>query len=147
MMNNTRVLAALFTIATLSSCATIPPLPPLLDKAGAGGGYNTACPPTNEQERKLIEISGGLAESPVVSQRLQTRFPTGTDAALLSKYLVDQGFQLAAPCASDASVQRATYFRRGVGLLPYDTSSTIYWKIDAQQRIEWVKGFLFFQGL
>ncbi|HTQ99022.1 MAG TPA: hypothetical protein VMH83_03490 [Candidatus Acidoferrum sp.] len=144
-----RTLCALMLACTFAGCSSFKnpqPLPPLLDKATAGSGYASACPARNETERKLMAQSK-LASSREVDMRLEREFPAGTDAALLSKYLAAQGFKPEAPCEGDASVQRASFFRKGVGFLPYDTSATVYWKVDAQQRIVWTKGFLFFIGL
>jgi hypothetical protein len=148
--SNIRVLFATVAAIGLTGCIETEqqavPLPPLLHKATAGGGWASACPPRSENERKMIETSR-LAVSPEVEQRLRDEFPPGSDEDRLIAVLTAQGFKLVAPCETDQTIQRAQFFRKGTGFLPYSTSATIYWKIDVQRRIVWTKGFVSYSGL
>ncbi len=119
-------------------------LPKLLEKVSAGG-YG-ACPPRNEAEKKILGI--GLVEKPSeFDQRLMNEFPTGSNGYHLIKILVAQGFNLNGHCKTDPTIRKASFFQRGKGFLPYDISAWVYWKIDDQNRVLWVKGSVGYSGL
>jgi hypothetical protein len=122
------------------------PLPPLLQNATVVGGWSSACPPRNDNERRMIETLK-LAVSPEVERRLQERFPPGSGDDRLIAELLKQGFVLDGPCETNHTINRAHFFQKGIGSLPYDTSATVYWKIDEQHHIVWTKGFLAHSGL
>ena len=124
-----------------------PPIPSLLQGVTAGGGWGSACPPRDEQERKMIEVSRGLALSPELDKRLKERFPPGTQAGSLEKELSNEGFRTAGVCETDRTISRATFFRNGRGLLPYSTSATVYWKVDEKNSILWTAGMVTYSGL
>ncbi|MFY9260561.1 MAG: hypothetical protein WAO71_08650 [Gallionella sp.] len=141
------VVIGLFLVGCNESSGEITPLPPLLKKATAGSGWSSACPPKNEKERQMIESSGKLAVSPQVEQRLRDEFPSGSNDELLIAALLAQNFKLGKPCDTDPTIQRASFFQKGTGLLPYSTIATVYWKVDEQRRIVWTKGFVSYSGL
>ena len=121
--------------------------PTLLKGVTAGSGWGTPCPPRNEQEQKIIEASGKLAISPELQQRLQSEFPPGTSEDRVIAALISQGFKLEPSCATDKTIQRASFFQAGTVILPTDIAADIYWKLDGQRRIVWTKGFVMFIGL
>jgi hypothetical protein len=139
--------ASLTLSGCLESSASTTPLPPLLQKATAGSGWSSACPSRNEKEQKMIETTGQFAVSPEVEQRLRDQFPPGSNESRLIAALTTQGFKQEAPCETDQTIQRASFFRKGTGILPYDIGATVYWKIDEQGRIVWTKGFVAYGGL
>jgi hypothetical protein len=113
------------------------PLPALLDGATAHGGWVSACPAQTEAERQIIVAAGGIAGSTELEQRLRNRFPGGSSNDDVVAALQAQGFQLDKPCASDETIQRASFEKKGV-----DVSATIYWKLDEQSRMVWIKGII-----
>jgi hypothetical protein len=124
------------------------PLPALLRNVKAGGGYNSACPPTTETSKKVLAASGGkLALSPELDQRLREQFPSGSSSDTLAKALTSQGFVPAGSCQEEPSIRIATFHREGRGLLPYDISARIFWKVDPQNQIVWTKGFVTYSRL
>ncbi len=139
--------ACLFLVGCNESDQQTTTLPPLLQKTKAGGGWDSACPPRNEKERKMIEMVGRLAVSPEVEQRLRDEFPPGSSDDRLVAVLTAQGFKLIEPCETDQTIQRASFFQKGTGIIPYDVNATVYWKIDNQRRVIWTKGFLSYSGL
>lgn len=95
----------------------------------------------------MIEIMRQLAVSPEVEQRLRDQFPPGSDDQRLISSLTAQGFSLVKPCETDQTIQRASFFQKGTGILPYDIFASVYWKIDDQRHIIWTKGFVSYSGL
>ncbi len=123
------------------------PLPPLLNKATAGSGWGSACPPGNETDRKKIEAAGKLAVSPEMEQRLKKEFPPGTHNDRLIAALTAQGFTIAAPCETDKTIQQASFFWTESGFHVANVFATVYWKLDERGRVVWTKGFIFYSGL
>ncbi|SEK13785.1 hypothetical protein [Paraburkholderia diazotrophica] len=122
----------------LSAYAQAPnELPTLLRDVTAHGGYWGACPPT----------SGALAISPELDSRLKNNFPPGSDGQKLEGTLVKEGFHIDGVCNTDGSIHIAGFFRKGVGLLRYDVSAQVYWKVDQEGRVVWTKGFVMYIGL
>lgn len=107
-----------------------PPLPPLLEKATASGGWFGACPPEGDGRQKL-------AISPELDQRLQQQFSPGTPEQQLVAVLSDQGFRRAASCKNDPTIHRMEFEREQV-------RAAVYWKSDDAARTVWTKGFVFY---
>jgi len=121
-------------------------LPSLLRGVSAGGGYFSACPPTNKTEAMMLETSN-IAISPELNKRLQEQFPPGSADSRLVETLKNQGFSLGEPCTADPTIQHASFFQKGSGFLPYDINADIYWKRDLDGRIVWTKGLVAYTGL
>lgn len=132
-------IAATLTLGLMFSAYAQAPneLPTLLRNVTARGGYWGACPPT----------SGGLATSPELDARLNTNFPPGSDVQKLESTLVKEGFHIDGVCHTDGSIHIAGFYRKGVGLLPYDVSAQVYWKVDQAGHVVWTKGFVMYIGL
>jgi len=122
-------------------------LPPLLRNTTAGSGWGSACPPRTDQERQFIATAKKLAVSPELEQRLNDAFPPGSDDANLIAALKIQGFMIVIPCDTDPSIEQASFFQQGSGLLSYSTSATVFWKSDEKHHIVWTKGFVWHTGL
>jgi len=122
-----------------------PPLPPLLQGATAHGGYWGACPPENDTEAMMMR--GGSAASPELSQRLMNKFPVGSSEDHFSKTLIEQGFKIYPSCKSDPSIHTAGFKQDGGGIFLYPMTAQIFWKVDQNDAIVWIKGFVAFTGL
>ena len=121
-------------------------LPSLLRDVSAGGGYFTACPPSNKIEAKMLETTN-IAISPELNKRLREQFPPGSADTRLVDTLTGQGLCLAEPCAAVPTIQHASFFQQGTGFLPYDINAEVYWKRDKDSRIVWTKGLVAYTGL
>ena len=137
---------ALAPILALPGCACLQisqpadELPPLLQNVSAGGGNFSACPPVASETLPI-------AISPELDQRLSQQFPPGFDDASLVQTLTAQGFKLSGHCEADPTVQRASFFQKGVGCLAYDTIAEVFCKKDDRDRIVWTKGLVRYSGL
>lgn len=87
-----------------------------------------------------------LALSPEFNDRLKNEFPAGYPERVLVDALRKQGFHDADYCKSDPSIKLATFYAKGVGLLPYATIAEAYWQAGGD-RIVWTKGFVSYSGL
>jgi hypothetical protein len=139
-----RIIATTAGLA-LTGCVAMqgrPELPPLLQHATAGGGWDSACPPANDEERKLVELAP-LRVSPQMQQRLEAAFPEGTHEDLLVAELTSQGFKSGPSCKLDQTIRSASYHHRSSGFLDFaDLWATVFWKVDDRRRIVWTKGIL-----
>jgi hypothetical protein len=124
-----------------------PPTPPLLRNAFARGGWwSGGCPPTNEIEQKGLTRLGE-ALSPELDQRLRTRFPPGSAAGGLERYLRSQGFDQLQRCVNDPSISQMDFIQTGGGFYgPYPMFAEVAWKQDGAGRIVWTKGYVAFTG-
>ncbi|MCX4164353.1 MULTISPECIES: hypothetical protein [Paraburkholderia] len=95
----------------------------------------------------MLKTMGRLGTSPELDARLNAGFPPGTDDLKLKRTLTEQGFRVDGACKTDGSIHIAGFFRKGVGLLSYDVSAQIYWKVDQVGHIVWTKGFVMYIGL
>jgi hypothetical protein len=122
-------------------------VPALLRNVTARGGYWGACPPSDKTGQETLKTMGRLATSPELDARLNAAFPPGSDGQKLERTLGEQGFRVVGICKTDGSIRIAGFFRKGAGLLPYDLSAEVYWKVDQVGRIVWTKGFVTYIGL
>jgi len=106
------------------------PLPPLLQKVTAGGGYWGACPP---------EAFEPLALSPELNQRLAVQFPPGTTEEDLTRDLAAQGFRRLENCKGDDSIRSMAFGTNAM-------RAAVFWKAD-EGRLVWTKGFVFYNSL
>jgi hypothetical protein len=121
-----------------------PPLPPILQKVTASGGWISACPPADDTEARMRGTME-LAISPEFDARLMKDFPSGTRESTLIEALTSRGFKVLEPCRSDLSVRRASFRQRGGGgLAVYPMTAIAYWKVDEANVVEWTRGFVFF---
>ena len=88
-----------------------------------------------------------LAVSPDLSDRLNRQFPPGTPASALKAELSTDGFEPPSACEADPTIMGTAFFRKGSGLFAYDVSASVYWKADADGKIIWTRGFIFYAGL
>ena len=144
------LLCALLATLQLAGCASDQtPVPPLLAGVTAGSGWASACPPATAAERQIREraLNERIAIAPALERRLQQEFPAGTSNDRITDALRAQGFKLTTPCEADTTIQRATYFHKGTGIIPTDTNATVYWKLDAQRNVVWATGIVTYTGL
>jgi hypothetical protein len=140
---------ALALAAFLAGCEArlIPPTPPILSGASAGGGWSLAgCPPANNTERSLMR-GGPEALSPQLDERLNARFPAGASGAGLESFLRSQGFVTLGFCANDSSIERMQFRQTGGGFYgPYPAFALVAWKVDDRGRVTWIKGYVAYTG-
>ena len=122
-----------------------PPTPPILERATAGGGWDSAgCPP---QPFEVSMARSGKAASTEVESRLAHQFPPGTPEHALGASLAKQGFRPEKACDNDPSIHRATFSQRGGGFWgPYPAFAWVAWKVDANGQIVWTKANVAFTG-
>jgi hypothetical protein len=122
------------------------PLPPILRDLTAVGGTDTVCPARNEQEAKMRATLSYLPEaaSPVLNQRLAEEFPMGTNEYTLVAGLTKIGFGPIKECEKDSSIREAYYFSHN-GLS--DTQAKVYWRVDAHNKLMWIRGYISYSGL
>ena len=118
-----------------------PAMPPLLQGVTAASGWTSGgCPPPSRVAAGL----GREALSPVLTQRLASTFPAGSDPRGLRAALLSQGFRLLDPCPEDVAINRASFWQAGGS---YRVFATVAWRQTADSRIEWTKGFVSYVGL
>jgi hypothetical protein len=132
-----------------TGCATpsepVKPLPPLLVHATPRGGWASACPARNDEEREEI-TAWGLAVSPEVTARLASQFPPGSSEAELVKSLAHDAFAAPVACATDASIKSASFVREHEGDSDLTLKATVFWKADDRAQIVWTKGFVVYSN-
>jgi hypothetical protein len=122
-------------------------LPALLQNVTARGGYWGECPPSDKTGQETLKTMGRLGTSPELDVRLNTEFPPGSDGQNIERTLAKQGFHIDGVCNTDGSIHIAGFFQKGVGILPYDVSAQVYWKVDHDGHVVWTKGFVMYIGL
>jgi hypothetical protein len=115
------------------------PLPPILRKATAGGGWWGACPPVSKAEETIM-AHRPLALSPELDKRLAVQFPPGSEQNVLVIALAQEGFVIDRVCPNDRSIHIAWFNPKAV-------TASISWKIDEAGAIVWTKGFVAYDGL
>lgn len=139
------VLCGLALAGCSTSTAPQKPLPPLLAHATGNGGWLFGCPAISNNAHALTATRSPA--SPEITQRLRQQFPPGTAEADLTRLLADEGFDAPLACEADSSIRHAHFFQKGTGFLPYDANADVFWKVDADGRIVWAQGGIFYQGL
>ncbi len=117
-----------------------PETPPLLKEASVGRGHFSPCPPDASFDWKF-------SSSPEFEGRLKELVALDSDEQTLIKVLAGQGFHLEdPPCANDPAVRSAMFVQSGGGLSSYPVLATAYWRVSADNRIEWIHGNVAFSG-
>jgi hypothetical protein len=116
-----------------------PPLPPILRKATAGGGWWGACPPVSKPEETMMSLRP-LALSPELNKRLAAQFPPGTEQNVIVIALAHEGFATDKVCPNDRSIHIAWFNSKAI-------TASIFWKVDEVGTIVWTKGFIAYNGL
>lgn len=100
-----------------------PPMPALLrDLHATGGWWSQGCPPSEDFPREPSKE----AVSPELSGRMRARFPPGSDATAMERYLLAEGFQISSPCGERApEVRQAQFHQEGC---PYPMNAKITWE-------------------
>ena len=119
-------------------------LPAILHGVSAGSGYSSACPTPKAEEASSVRK---LAISPELDQRLLEAFPPGTTEESLTSFLLKQGFSFNGSCDTDPLVRHASFNLKAKGFLRYSTHAQVFWRVDADGRVVWTKGFAGFTGL
>jgi hypothetical protein len=112
----------------------------------ASGGQWGACPQAPGSEDPLRKEKS-RALSPELNQRLLNEFPAGSSEKHLVETLRQQGFELLAPCDTDASVHSASFTQHGGGIFSYPLTANVSWKVDDFGHVVWTQGFVRFMGM
>lgn len=132
--------------AILSGCSDLecyPPMPPLLhDLPASGGWWTNGCPRRDDRFSRHYR-SDNEAISPKLTKRIRERFPLGSDAGALERYLQGEGFRISSPCGESAPKVRLAQFRQEPCLYPMDAK--IAWERAEDGTLGWVKGSVFYK--
>jgi hypothetical protein len=80
---------------------------------------------------------------PEITAKLRKDFPPGSPASVLSSELLRQGFVVAdAPCSKDPSIKGASI---NIPAL-VSTDAHIYWQADANGKLIWTAGRVWYTG-
>ena len=122
----------------LSACAECyPPAPPLVrDTTTSGHWWTNGCPPPEGFAKHYR--SGDELVSPEIIQRLRARFPPGSDATALERYLQAEGFQISSPCVEVAPRVRQAQFHQEN--CPWPINAKIAWELATDGTVAWTKG-------
>lgn len=132
--------------AFLSGCLELecnPPVPPLLhDLQASGGWWTNGCPPRGRFSGDYR--SDDEAVSPELTRRIRERFPQGSDAVALERYLLGEGFQISSPCGEHAPRVRQAQFYQEQGCL-HPMNAKIAWERAEDGTVTWIKANVFFK--
>lgn len=139
--------AALIGIcAVVSGCLPgecYPPMPPLLrDLEASGGWWTDGCPPRDDRFSRHYR-SDNEAISPTLTKRIRERFPPGSEAAALERYLLAEGFNTSSPCGERAPAVRLAQFRQKG--CPWPMDAKIAWERAEDGTLTWVKASVFYK--
>ena len=117
-----------------------PETPPLVKGASVGREHFSPCPPDASFDWKV-------SFSPEFEARLNELVSLDSSEQALIQALAGQGFHLEAPpCSDDLAVRSAMFVQSGGGLTSYPILATAYWRVNADNRIEWIHGNVAFSG-
>jgi hypothetical protein len=110
------------------------PMPALLrDLRATEGWWSQGCPPPEDFRRQPSKE----ADSPELSGRMRSRFPPGSDAMAMERYLQAEGFQISSPCGKRAPrVRQAHFHQEGC---PYPMNAKIAWERAEDGKLAWIK--------
>jgi hypothetical protein len=119
-----------------------PPTPPILQGLTNGREQFEMCPRADPGRRWQIALS------PEFESRLQQLAPAGAPEESVLQALSSQGFhQDRGPCSDDPAVHAAAFFQReGGGLFAYPVLAKVYWRVNSNNRIEWIHGDVAYLG-
>ena len=119
-----------------------PPTPEILQGIPIGREQFEMCPGASPN------LHWQIALSPEFESRLDRLAPHGASEQALIHALAAQGFHSdRAPCSNDPSVRAAKFFQRERGgLSSYPVMADVYWRVDANNNIEWVHGTVSYLG-
>lgn len=118
-----------------------PPTPQILQGATTGPEVFEMCPGAIHNHHWQV------AASPEFEAELKRQIPEGQSEQGLLDLLTAQGFQQdEAPCKNDPAVRSATFMQRGGGSLNYPVLATAYWRVDVNNKIEWIRGNISYTG-
>lgn len=127
--------AGVYTVGARFVPMTLQP-PPLLAGASSGFGNFSDC----------SERVGGPCPgvSPELERRLYQRFPAGSPETALVAGLAEQGFEAPTAFPNNPSVHFASYAPppSDSGPPPASVYATVYWKVDDQDGIVWMHGYV-----
>jgi hypothetical protein len=131
--------AAIILTLALTGCDFFsppkPPLPPLLRNATTTGGSNLLCEENGFRDRMGAGSTPETAShSPEITARLRRAFPVGSNAAILRRELVAQGFEIVG-CEPDPTISFATFDQTGGnGITTMSAFGIVFWKPMAPER-------------
>ncbi|MEZ0226726.1 MAG: hypothetical protein ACAH83_19370 [Alphaproteobacteria bacterium] len=105
-------------------------------------GWKGACPPATAAEEREQE-NGGYTPSPGIQKDLESRYPPGTDENLLIGMLAKERFKVFTKTScSDSNVHFAVLKGRILWWdEPIPMKAAVFWRVDANQKIIWIKGY------
>ncbi len=117
-----------------------PETPPLLEGASVGKEYFSPCPPDASFDWKV-------SSSQAFEARLKELVSRDSSEETLIRALTGQGFRLEnPPCATDPAVRSSMFIQSGGGFTSFPILATAYWRVNADNRIEWIHGNVAFTG-
>jgi hypothetical protein len=125
--------ARALTLAVGVAACDAPLYPPLLKGASVGREHFSPCPPDASFDWKV-------SSSPEFEARLKELVSIDSAEQTLIRALAGQGFRVEdPPCAKDPAVRSAMF-------ISYSVLATAYWRVNADNRIEWIHGNIAFSG-
>ena len=134
-----------FAGGALFQWASTPTRAPLLVAATTTGGGVGLCGSPWDGPIDGYDENG--SHSPEMRERLRRDFPPGTAEVRLIAELQRQGFTVSR-CPEAPSVGLATIRQKtGSAMVATEVEGNVSWKVDAQKRIVWTNGRVFYSGL
>ncbi|MEJ5979585.1 hypothetical protein WG901_23235 [Novosphingobium sp. PS1R-30] len=125
-----RSIATLFLATLVFGCNREPELPQILrDKGDQAGKVWLVCGPPHGKS-----LDNAIHNKRIVA-RLNSQFPPGSPASRLDAELARQGFELHT-CQDEPTIRNAKYSWKSYG----GGLSLITYKVNSENRIEWVTG-------
>lgn len=117
-----------------------PETPSILKGVSVGKEYFWPCPREGSFDWKV-------SSSPVFEARLKELVSRDFSEQTLIRALTGQGFHVEdPPCTKDPAVRSAMFIQSGGGFTSYPVLATAYWRVNADNRIEWIHGNVAFTG-